>query len=224
MRRTKDSVTSVSDESTEANRKGPDDLSMNRPGATLRVKAIEIKQAHPFFVFILRLFGEHSQERAWRRGAEGEEEVGRQLRKLGDGWEVLHGVPVGASDTDIDHVVIGPPGVFTLNTKNHLGGRVTVTPKAIYVNGKFQPYLAKSRAEGNRATKLLTASCGFEVIAQPLIVVMADELKIKCLPVGVHVVGRKRIARWLLNQRQTLLPEEVDHIFAVARRRATWVV
>jgi hypothetical protein len=169
------------------------------------------------------LFGEHSQERAWRRGAEGEEEVGWQLRKLGDGWKVIHGVPVGTGDSDIDHVVIGPPGVFTLNTKNHLGGRVTVTSKAIYVNGTFQPYLAKSRAEGKRATKLLTNSCGYEVIAEPLVVIMANELKIKSLTEGVHVVGRKQITRWLLNQRQTLLPEEVDAIYAIARRRSTWV-
>jgi hypothetical protein len=145
------------------------------------------------------------------------------LRKLGDGWKVIHGVPVGTGDSDIDHVVIGPPGVFTLNTKNHLGGRVTVTSKAIYVNGTFQPYLAKSRAEGKRATKLLTNSCGYEVIAEPLVVIMANELKIKGLTEGVHVVGRKQITRWLLNQRQTLLPEEVDAIYAMARRRSTWV-
>jgi len=223
MKQTRDSVTSVSDESTETNRDNPDDLSFNRPGATLRVKASEIRQAQPLLVFILRLFGEHSQERAWRRGAEGEEEVGWQLRKLGDGWKVIHGVPVGTGDSDIDHVVIGPPGVFTLNTKNHLGGRVTVTSKAIYVNGTFQPYLAKSRAEGKRATKLLTNSCGYEVIAEPLVVIMANELKIKGLTEGVHVVGRKQITRWLLNQRQTLLPEEVDAIYAIARRRSTWV-
>jgi len=223
MRQTKGSVASVPDESPQTNRENPDDLSLNRPGATLRMRAGEIQQAHPFRVFILRLFGEHSQERAWRRGAEGEEEVGWQLRKLGEGWKVIHGVPVGTGDTDIDHVVIGPPGVFTLNTKNHLGGRVTVTSRAIYVNGTYQPYLAKSRAEGERATKLLTTSCGYEVIAQPLIVIMADELKVKGLTEGVNVIGRKRISRWLLNQRQTLAPEEVDEIYAAARRRSTWV-
>ena len=114
------------------------------------------------------------------------------VRKLGDGWKVIHSVPIGTSDTDIDHVVIGPPGVFTLNTKNHLGGRVTVTSKAIYVNGSFQPYLAKSRAEGKRATKILTTSCGYEVIAKPLIVVMADELKIKGLTEGVHIRFRQK--------------------------------
>jgi hypothetical protein len=32
-------------------------------------------------------------------------------------WTVLHSVPVGTGSTDIDHIAIGPAGVFTLNTK-----------------------------------------------------------------------------------------------------------
>ena len=45
---------------------------------------------------------------AWYRGALGEAHVGRLLEKLPDGWAVLHAVPVGTGDSDIDHVVIGP--------------------------------------------------------------------------------------------------------------------
>ncbi|MBG6212216.1 hypothetical protein RCH23_000129 [Cryobacterium sp. CAN_C3] len=43
------------------------------------------------------------------------------LSKLGPEWTVLHAVPVGSGSSDIDHVVIGPAGVFTINTKNHTG-------------------------------------------------------------------------------------------------------
>jgi hypothetical protein len=200
-----------------------EDLALNRPGETLREKSAEIKRAHPMLVFTLRLVGAHSDERAWRRGAEGEEEVAFQLRKLGEGWRVLHSVPVGTGDTDIDHVVIGPPGVFTLNSKNHLGGRVSVNAKAIYVNGTYQPYIAKSRAEGKRAAKLLSAACGYQVAVRPLIVIMASDLRIKGSPEGVNVVGRKRIFKWLAGQTPTLTRDAVDAIYAVARRRSTWV-
>ena len=34
-------------------------------------------------------------------------------------------------ETDIDHVVIGPAGVFTLNTKRHPDGKVTVYERAL---------------------------------------------------------------------------------------------
>lgn len=132
-------------------------------------------------------------------------------------------MPIGINDTDIDHVVIGPPGVFALNTKNHLGGRVSVNAKAVYVNGTYQPYIAKSRAEGKRATKLLSAAYGGDVTVRPIIVIMASDLKVKGSPDGVGVVGRKRIARWLSALPPTLTRDAVDAIYAVARRRTTWV-
>ena len=142
------SLGAVSSPSPDNDPLAPDDLALNRPGSTLRAKSVEIKRTHPVLVFILRVFNVHSDERAWRRGAEGEEEVAYQLRKLGDAWRVIHSVPVGTGDTDIDHVVIGPSGVFTLNTKNHLGMRATVNAKAVYVNGTFQPYIAKVAGGG----------------------------------------------------------------------------
>jgi hypothetical protein len=59
----------------------------------------------------------------WARGADGEERVGGLLEQLGDGWHVIHGITFGHGD--IDHVLIGPGGVFTIETKSH-GGRIDV--------------------------------------------------------------------------------------------------
>jgi hypothetical protein len=51
-------------------------------------------------------------------------------RKLGQkaalGRHVLHAVPVGDRGSDIDHVVIGHGGVYTVNTKTHLIPNVTI--------------------------------------------------------------------------------------------------
>ncbi len=199
-----------------------DDLATNRPGHELRQKSAQLRQAHPVLALIGRVFNVHNNERAWSKGAEGEEDVARRLHKLGEGWRVLHGVPVGNGDSDIDHVVIGPAGVFTINTKNHLGGRVSVNDKAIYVNGKFRPYLRNSRFEGQRASKLLTSSYGFGVNARPVIVVMADSLTVKEQPEGIHVLGRKKVAQWLSGEPMILEPDAVEAIYAVARRRQTW--
>lgn len=223
LRHSSDNVTFVTDDATKQAPKDPDDLALNHPGATLRVKAGDIQKAHPVLVFIFRLFGAHSQERAWRRGAEGEEEVAWRLRKLGDGWRILHSVPVGSGETDIDHLVIGPPGVFALNTKNHLGKRVTVYEKAIYVSGSKEPYLTKSRAEGRRASKILSRACNFPVTVSPVLVIMADELDLKGQPTDVHVVARKRVANWFEIQTPCLSAAETELIYAAARRRSTWI-
>lgn len=55
----------------------------------------------------------NEERAACYRGALGEAAVGRLLEKLPGGWEVLHAVPVGKGDSDIDHVVMplaGPDG------------------------------------------------------------------------------------------------------------------
>jgi hypothetical protein len=200
-----------------------EDLSGNVPGASLRRKSAEIQSAFPARVFLAKVLGVHTDERAWRRGAAGEEEVARQLDKLGPGWRVIHSVPVGPNDTDIDHVVIGPPGVFTLNTKNHLGKRVTVYEYAIYVSGIKQPYLSKSRAEGRRGSRILSSACGFEVVVNPVVVIMSDELVLKGSPKQVNVVGRRKVVDWLDRRPTQLSPGRIESIYSVARRRSTWI-
>ena len=56
----------------------------------------------------------------WRRGASGEELVGQVLDGLRDsGWFALHDVNSGRGN--IDHVLVGPAGIFTLEAKSHRG-------------------------------------------------------------------------------------------------------
>jgi Nuclease-related domain len=55
---------------------------------------------------------------AWRRGARGERRTARALRKLvRQGWTVLHDVAVPGSQANGDHLLIGPPGVFLVDSK-----------------------------------------------------------------------------------------------------------
>jgi Nuclease-related domain len=54
------------------------------------------------------------------RGAEGEEHVGSLLEELsGTGWRVIHDATLGRGN--VDHILIGPAGVFTVETKSHPG-------------------------------------------------------------------------------------------------------
>jgi Nuclease-related domain len=198
------------------------DLANNRPGQAARQVALDRRQAAPVKTFIARLLRVHSNERAWRVGAEGEEEVARHLARLGEGWRVLHSIPIGEKGSDIDHVVIGPAGVFTLNTKNHIRGNVWVTENVFMVNGQKREYFRNSRHEAKRASSLLSAACGFEVPVEPIIVVMAAKLIIKSRPADVRVVGRKTIRKWLTQRCSILSPDRVEEIYGYARRDLTW--
>jgi Nuclease-related domain len=54
------------------------------------------------------------------RGASGEEQVGRLLESLSErGWRVVHDASLGRGN--VDHILIGPGGVFTVETKSHPG-------------------------------------------------------------------------------------------------------
>jgi hypothetical protein len=197
------------------------DLAENLPGDSTRRKADELKAASPGKAFLARLLNVKTDERAYRKGSKGEEEVARRLRRLGPDWHVLHAIQVSEKGTDIDHLVMGPPGVFSLNTKNHLNANVWVAERVIMVNGKKVPYLRNSRSEGAKASKTLTSSCGYHVDVRPVIVVMAKSLKFAGRPLDVDVVPRKKIAPWLESQPIRLTPERVSEIYAAARRSST---
>ncbi len=54
------------------------------------------------------------------RGAKGEEQVGALLEGLGErGWHVVHDASMGRGN--VDHILIGPGGVFTVETKSNPG-------------------------------------------------------------------------------------------------------
>jgi hypothetical protein len=175
---------------------------------------------------LARLLGVHTDERAWRLGAEGEVLVAARLEKLTKRdarWHCLHSLPIGDNGADIDHLVIGPGGVFALNAKHHRNARIWVGGDVLMVNGTRQPYIRNSRHEASRASRLLTAACGFPVSVTPVVVpVGAQAITVKKSPADVHVVNRRRLRRWLGRRPQLLDEATADAIFDRARRPATW--
>jgi hypothetical protein len=184
------------------------------------------KQAAPVRSLLARFLGVHNDERAWRIGADGEEAVGRALDRLAmrdPRWCVLHSIPVGDRSSDIDHLVIGPGGVFSLNAKHHPGAKIWVGGNTFMVNGVRQPYVRNSRHEAARASHLLTATCGFPVDVTGVVVpVNAGDIIIRKSPADVHVVGRRRLSRWLRRLEPLLDDVTVLAIYEIARRSTTW--
>lgn len=80
-------------------------------------------------------FGARQSTEAWRIGAEGERLTGRALQKLPASYRVLHDLSMPRSKANIDHVVAGPTGVFTVETKNYKNG-VTIKGGRVYGSGR----------------------------------------------------------------------------------------
>ena len=209
------------------------DLSTNAPGQGARHEADEklaqMRERSRFRSFLARTFDVHTDERAWRKGAEGEEHVGGRLERLAEqGWHVLHSVPVGQRGSDIDHVLIGPGGVFTINTKNHPGKTIWVAPNQIRVNGQPVPYLRNSRFEASRASELLSARVGWPVSARAALVLLtgslAPQVTIKSGgPLDVWILDRWDVPRRFAKTKPILTSREVEELYIAARKPGTWV-
>ena len=207
------------------------DLSLNRPGQAVREQAQAAweadKQRSKILAYGSRFFDAKTDERAWRKGAEGEEFVGPKLDKLKEhGWYVLHSVPVGKGESDIDHVVIGPGGVFTINTKMHSGKKIWVSKYQMRVNGQPVPYLRNSRYEAARASRLLAKQVGFPVPAMGVVVVLTGtlipEVTYRDMPDDVRVLDKWDIPKWFRKRAALLSEEQVEAVYEAARRSTTW--
>lgn len=215
---------------------------------TMRVQAAaaeaEFRRRHPIRARLRRVFGVNpledeiaievermhadgpevsAEERAWSLGASGELAVAEILAGLPAGWHLLHAIPVGDRGSDIDHLLIGPAGVFCINTKHHPGKQVWVAGRSFMVSGRSTPYLPKAHREGERVTRSLAARTGWSIPASPLIVVVgASKVQIKEQPSDVTVLAMADLRAWLAEQPHLLDPDHVQRVFAAARECLTW--
>lgn len=112
---------------------------------------------------------------SWRAGADGENDVAEELARLTQPrrrrwlsrapaapplWRVLHNVKVGAAAiTDIDHVLIGPPGIAIINTKNlNPRYRVHVHQGQVHHGRSPTNYLEQLDREVGRASSLIATA------------------------------------------------------------------
>jgi hypothetical protein len=83
----------------------------------------------------------------WERGAQGEVAVARALADLPEGWVALHDLAwPGRQRANLDHVVVGPGGVFVVDAKNW-SGRVEVRDQVLRQNGRQREQAVVSAAE-----------------------------------------------------------------------------
>jgi hypothetical protein len=67
-------------------------------------------------------FRPSEQARTWQRGAHGERRTGRLLDRLTrDGFVVFHDPAAPGSPANVDHLVIGPTGLFVIDSKQWTG-------------------------------------------------------------------------------------------------------
>lgn len=130
------------------------------------------------------------------RGASGEEQVGALLEGLtGTGWRVIHDATLGRGN--VDHILIGPAGVLTIETKSH--------PGPIRVGRVHGATLGQARAQANAIRRVT----GVEV--EPLIVYSRAWVdRPLSRRKGVRVLPARMLLGFLAKRPRRLSDEEVD--------------
>jgi hypothetical protein len=199
-----------------------DDLSANRPGEALR-DLLDKSGVGLIERVVSQLLRRPTDWDSWRKGLAGEKRVGAELNRLArHGWRVLHSIPL-ADKVDVDHLLIGPGGVFSMNTKHHHKRAVWVGDDSVKVDhGKPAPYARKSRAEAKRVARVLEDYCGFPVPVEPVLVfVGVTDLKVVATQLSVRVYQERQVAA-LAPLSGVLTPKQVEQVYSVARHRQAW--
>jgi hypothetical protein len=135
-------------------------------------------------------------------------------------------VPVGSRGSDIDHLLIGPGGVWTLNTKNHPGKKIWVLKQKVLVDGYAQPYIRNSEFEADRVRKILCKRLGWEPFVKSALVfltgTLVPDVTIKSPPEKVVILHRMDVPMVFRRSTGRLDEDQVAGVFEVARHSSTW--
>lgn len=199
------------------------DLATNRPGDALRVKIAELSPG-PYGRLVAWLLRRPTEADRWRAGLAGERIIAGELERLNrHGWRCLHSIPLPRLNADIDHLLIGPGGVFTINTKNFRAKSIWVGDETVKVNhGPARPLVGKSRREAARAARVLSQRCGFPVSVLPILAfVRPAELTVVPTLTDARAIRDRELAA-LAPLAGVLAPGQVEAVYAAARDRRTW--
>jgi hypothetical protein len=148
--------------------------------------------------------------------------VAEFLEELGVRWDILHGVPCPQGGPQLDHLVIGPAGVFVIRGFDFRAADVWVTEDGLRVGRRRHP-LTDLVAQVAAAAQRLETATGLQPAARAVAVVLEPaKIWTKRDSDTVAVVTGKALVTWLLAQPQTLSGTEVAMLSDAADRPVTW--
>jgi len=156
---------------------------------------------------------------AWRRGAVGERRTARLLGQLErHGWAVLHDLTVPGSRANIDHLAIGPGGVFVIDSKQYRG-RLQLDASGKLWHGRH-PLAPALRAVGFEADQAAQVLPDPGMAVAPIVAVHGAQVPWgKVVVDGVPIVSARRLPSMLRQLPAVLGPERVADLADRARVR-----
>lgn len=199
------------------------DLARHHPGRRAGHQAARIRQAG-------------GADRNWRLGADGEHRTAQRLLPLTGRtrrdrllhrpprWQVLHSVPLDGGAADLDHVLIGPPGVCVINTRHHRDRRVLLDGERLVVSGIRTDAVPRARAEAERVRQLLLPrlDTAARIPVRAVIAVVGAPVRLRRWPDDVVVATETALLPALRGMSPVLGARTVEEVYEVARHAETW--
>jgi hypothetical protein len=129
------------------------------------------------------------------------------------------------SGFNVDHVVVGPGGVFAIETKFRSGqGVITFrNGKGLFVGGFPEEKDSLKQARGNAAevNHLIKENCKLDIWVKPVVVFVGDwRVKNDWRNTDVRVFTTETLGRHILNQQPQLTRKEIELIASHLERSA----
>lgn len=162
---------------------------------------------------------ESLEDPSYRVGVAGEQRTAGVLAGLERrGYRVLHSLPL-SSRKDLDHLVIGPTGIFAINTKSTTYEVTAKAGAAVYSDGYRQNWIESIERDTGVVAELLSVAARMDLKCEPLVSVWST--------VGVRAAGGvvwpgEDLQEAILGRPELYPPAWVDVVFNVARRSDAW--
>ncbi|RFU38736.1 NERD domain-containing protein [Actinomadura logoneensis] len=167
-----------------------------------------------------------SSVEAWQKASAVERKTERQLKALEkNGYRVLHARAVprddeGVSDGRIDHLVIGPSGVYAIDSEawdKRLPVRTLSHRKLFHGPFNKKERLDETHWEAQLASKIISDRVGFEVPVQGSVAIYGPSIPWKVMRVrDVDVYAGNRARGYLRRRPRVLTVTDVERIFQAA--------
>ncbi len=168
-----------------------------------------------------RLFGRFQR---LNRGERGELRTAEALDDLRThGYRVVHDIV--RKGFNIDHVVVGPAGVFAIETKFRSGeGEISFrNGEGLFIDGfpDERDSLKQARGNAREVNRIIKETCGFEEWVWPLVVFVGDwRVKNEWRNTDARVFTTDTLARHIVNQQPRLKQSEIKLIASHLERSA----
>lgn len=148
------------------------------------------------------------------KGARGEERVAGILKSLPDGYHVFNDFVAGG--THIDHVVVGPAGVFAVETK-YWRGNVTIEENHILLDGQLPTRAPLVQVKREAAlVKSMLSLAGWSGPVTPVLAFAGDNFAAHVAEVqGAVVINSCDLRRSFETDRIVLPPAELARLVSL---------